>query len=135
LELDTFSRIIRWDSHGVNSDVFEVHRWTARKFSMSCDVTSKSDKFRCRITTMYGVAYDEKKQEFINELHDSMTESLDPLLIGGDFNLVRSQKDKNIGRVDQQWCDKFNEWINMSTLLEIKLLGRCYTWSNNQEMQ
>jgi hypothetical protein len=59
LELDTFSRIIRWDSHGVNSDVFEVHRWTARKFSMSCD----------------------------------------PLLIGGDFNLVRSQKDKNIGRV------------------------------------
>lgn len=38
-------------------------------------------------------------------------------LIGGDFNLVRY----NIGRVDNKWCDKFNAWIEIWSLLEIKL--------------
>jgi hypothetical protein len=75
---------------GANSDVCEVDGWSVRNFSISCDVTSKRDKFRCKITTIYGASYDEKKQEFINELHDSMKESSDPLIIGGDFNLVKS---------------------------------------------
>jgi hypothetical protein len=116
---------------GVNSDVLEVHSWTVRKFIISCDATDKKDKFRFRITIVYGSAYDEEKQDFIDELHDSMVESSDPLIIGGDFNLVRSYKDKNNGKVDQHWCDKFNEWINRSSLLEIKLLGRSFTWQNN----
>jgi hypothetical protein len=32
-----------------------------------------------------------------------------------------------------KWCDKFNEWIDKYELLEIKLAGRNFTWSNNQE--
>jgi hypothetical protein len=67
---------------GVNSDVLEVHSWTVRKFIISCDATDKKDKFRFRITTVYGFAYDEEKQDFIDELHDSMVESSDPQIIG-----------------------------------------------------
>jgi hypothetical protein len=55
------------------------------------------------------------------------------MIIGGDFTLVRYQKDKSNGNVDLKWCDKFNEWIDKYGLLEIKLAGRNFTWSNNQE--
>jgi hypothetical protein len=51
----------------------------------------------------------------------------------GDFNLVMSQKDKRNGVVDVKWCEKYNDWIDKNNLIEIKLLGRGFTWSNNQE--
>jgi hypothetical protein len=54
-------------------------------------------KFRCRVCTVYGAAYEEKKQEFLDELQVCLTKNKEPLLIGGDFNLVRSKKTKTIG--------------------------------------
>jgi hypothetical protein len=47
--------------------------------------------------------------------------------------LVRYQSEKSNGAVDFRWCDKFNDWVNRHSLLEIKLSGRNFTWSNNQE--
>jgi hypothetical protein len=35
--------------------------------------------------------------------------------------------------VDFKWCDKFNDWIDSNSLLEIELSGRNFTWSNNQD--
>jgi exonuclease III len=90
-------------------------------------------KFRCRVCTVYGAAYEEKKQEFLDELQVCLTKNKEPLLIGGDFNLVRSKKDKNNRVVDLKWCDKYNEWINKISLLQIELIGRGFTWSNNQK--
>jgi hypothetical protein len=57
----------------------------------------------------------------------------DLLSCGGDFKLVRYQKDKSNGVVDFRWCDRFNEWIDKHILLEINLMGRSFTWSNNQD--
>jgi hypothetical protein len=42
-------------------------------------------------------------------------------------------KDKSNRKVDLNWCEKFNDWVDKHSLLEINLLGRCFTWSNNQE--
>jgi hypothetical protein len=53
-------------------------------------------------------------------------------MIGGDFNLVRSQSDKSNGVIDFKWADKFNAWVDMWALVEIGLAGRSFTWSNNQ---
>jgi hypothetical protein len=33
--------------------------------------------------------------------------------VGGDFNLVRSQLDKNNGNIDLRWADKFNAYIEL----------------------
>jgi hypothetical protein len=116
---------------GVNADLFEVVNWDVRNFSISCVLVNKRNKMRCRICTVYGSTYEEKKQYFIDELHD--LDVCRPLLIGGDFNLVRSQKDKSNEVVDLKWCEKYNDWIDKNSLLEIKLFGRGFTWSNNQE--
>lgn len=32
-----------------------------------------------------------------------------PILIGGDFNLVRFARDKNNGIINHRWADAFNE--------------------------
>jgi hypothetical protein len=72
---------------GVDSDMFRVYGWVIRNFSISCDIVDKKDDFKCRITIVYGAAYEDKKQDFLDELHRCMIESNVPCIVGGDFNL------------------------------------------------
>lgn len=39
----------------------------------------------------------------------------------------------NNGKVNQKWCNNFNAWIEIWSLLEIKLSSRKFTWANNQD--
>jgi hypothetical protein len=41
--------------------------------------------------------------------------------MGGDFNLVRFQSDKSNGVINHRWSDKFNAWVEIWSLLEVKL--------------
>jgi hypothetical protein len=52
---------------------------------------------------------------------------------GGDFNLVRSQKEKNNGIINFQHANAFNDFINHWGLLDLKDPSRSFTWSNNQD--
>ncbi|XP_073355615.1 uncharacterized protein [Aegilops tauschii subsp. strangulata] len=86
-----------------------------------------------RITTFYGTAYEEDKDDFLSELHSLFLDWPGSAIIGGDFNLVSSIDDKNNGNINFRWADKFNVWVDMWSLLEINMSGRLYTWGNNQE--
>jgi len=55
----------------------------------------------------YGPAYEEQKQEFLNELESVMKVLQDPILIRGDFNLVRIVSDKSNGSINHRWIDSF----------------------------
>jgi endonuclease/exonuclease/phosphatase family metal-dependent hydrolase len=57
---------------------------------------------------------------------------LGPTIIGGDFNLVRSREEKNIGVVNFHWVSLFKDRINKYGLIELKNYGRKFTWANNQ---
>jgi endonuclease/exonuclease/phosphatase (EEP) superfamily protein YafD len=46
------------------------------------------------MVVVYGTPYEETKMEFIDELHIIMTDWDGPTLLGGDFNIVRSQLKK-----------------------------------------
>lgn len=46
--------------------------------------------------------------------------------------IFRNQADKNNGRVDFKWVDRFNAWVDFWSLLEINMSCRIYTWANNQ---
>ena len=85
------------------------------------------------MVTVYGSAYKEGKQEFIDELHEVMNDWGGPTLIGGDFNLVRHISEKNNGNINFHWSYSFNDWINHWGLIEFKNPSRTYTWTNNQE--
>jgi hypothetical protein len=54
-----------------------------------------------------------------------------PLLLGGDFNIMRSPKDKNKENFDHRWPFLFNAVIDDLNLRELEMTGRQYTWTNN----
>jgi len=62
-------------------------------------------------------------------------EGLDAIMIGGDFNLVRSREEKSSRNVTARWMDLFNEFIAETELRELHRSGGLFTWSNNQELQ
>uniref|UniRef100_A0A453Q9V0 Endonuclease/exonuclease/phosphatase domain-containing protein n=1 Tax=Aegilops tauschii subsp. strangulata TaxID=200361 RepID=A0A453Q9V0_AEGTS len=85
------------------------------------------------LVAIYGTSYNELKLEFFAELHEVMDGLTYPVLLGGDFNLVRSTADKNNGIINNQFTYLFNDWINKWCLMEINVANRKFTWSNNQD--
>lgn len=117
---------------GVDTDIFYVLSWSSHKFSISYNLVMKLSGISFRFIVVYGSPYDEGKDDFISLLHSLFIDEHQPTLIGGDFNLVRHQQDKTNGNTNHSWSDKFNAWIEIWSLLEIKMSGRQFTWANNQ---
>lgn len=82
---------------------------------------------------VHGSTYPGFKLDFINELHDVFDSATYPILVCGDFNLVRGGYDQSSGLINHQSTLLFNDWINRWGLLEISISNRNYTWSNNQD--
>ena len=95
---------------GVDLDLFDVLAWEFRQSSIACQVKFKPKDLTLTFVSVYGSPYEEGKEEFISELHSILMNTSGPLLIGGDFNLVRYQVEKSNGNDNQKWWDKFNSW-------------------------
>jgi hypothetical protein len=54
-----------------------------------------------------------------------------PVLVGGDFNIIRCPSEKNNNKYSNRWPSLFNAIINNLNLRELQL-SRChFTWANN----
>ena len=80
---------------------------------------------------MYGTTYVVDKVDFIAELHDTMTSASYPILICGDFNLIRNEAEKSSGQINHQTALLFNDWINRWAMMEISISNIVFTRSNN----
>ena len=94
---------------GFTSDMFEVIGFINKKFGVVSTIKSKSDKFVWQLIVVYGSAYPEFKVEFVAELHDILESVSYPVLVCGDFNLVRQQSDKSNGVINPQFAFLFND--------------------------
>ena len=56
------------------------------------------------------------------------------MLIGGDFNILRYQQEKNNDRFDTHWPFLFNVVIDSLYLWEASMSGHQFTWANNRSM-
>ena len=81
---------------------------------------------------MYGAAQNDQKQKFLSELSAFCSKCSHPMLIGGDFNILRKESDKNKPGGTNRWSSLFNSIIDVHDLIELELSGRLYTWSNNR---
>ncbi|KAE8798649.1 Ent-copalyl diphosphate synthase 1, chloroplastic [Hordeum vulgare] len=90
-------------------------------------------KFVWQFVVIYGTSYNEHKMEFIAELHEVTSNSSYPIILGGDFNLIRSDSNKSSGNVNHSVTFLFNDWINKWGLMEINIANRKYSWCNNQD--
>jgi hypothetical protein len=83
--------------------------------------------FSVKLLVVYGSTYENGKHNFLDELEKIMSSWQVPIMVGGDFNLVRSINDKSNGIVNFKWMDLFNEWMERWGLIELNPKNRKFT--------
>jgi exonuclease III len=94
---------------GFKNSSHELINWQLFQFCAVSVVKNMVDNLIWRLIVVYGSPYEETKLEFIEELDMVMAKWNGPTLVGGDFNLVRSQKEKNNDIVNFNHMIAFND--------------------------
>ena len=82
---------------------------------------------------VYGPQGEAAKLQFLQELKNIPPPEHNRWLILGDFNLIYQAEDKNNSNLNRCLMGAFKATIDHLRLKEIKLNGRRFTWSNQQE--
>jgi exonuclease III len=117
---------------GFRDSTFDVGSIERGRYFISTDIICRADKLRCKVMGIYGPADHSRSADFLQEISNKVDASEVPILMGGDFNLIRAAHDKNNDRVNWARIDLFNEHIASWGLREIPRTGARFTWSNKQ---
>ncbi|XP_071683742.1 uncharacterized protein [Lolium perenne] len=117
---------------GLRDSIFDVGRISLGQFFISASIMCIADNFKFEIVGVYGPADHTHSQEFLQEISARVAVSELPILMGGDFNLLRDAADKNNDRVNWARMDAFNDNIANWGLREIPRTGARYTWTNKR---
>jgi exonuclease III len=116
-----------------NDQVVELIRHSIDDFSISTTFSLRADNLTFSIINVYGPCIHDQKQVFLSSVQQLFATFSGPVAILGDFNLIRSPRDKSNNNFNAAEASSFNEFINSLGLLEIPLLDRQFTWSNQQD--
>jgi hypothetical protein len=116
---------------GVNLDVCDVESIEEGDFFIKFH---RSDDFHWCLVAIYGAAQPEFKEKFLTELLQTCSKVSLPLLVGGDFNIIRNPSEKNNDNYDDRWPFLFNAVIDGLNLREIEMSGRKFTWANSRSV-
>ena len=117
---------------GADKQIVEVRQEDRGEYFQSLQVRNIEDGFQWELVNTYGPVQDEKKEEYLQELGGKIKECGWPMIIGGDFNLVRRVEEKSSGNVDVRFMVAFNDMIDDTELLKLHRGGSRYTWTNKQ---
>jgi hypothetical protein len=116
---------------GRSGGMFDIGAIDEGDFYIKSHLCNKSYSFKWALVAVYGPTQDEHKDKFLAELvHLCSHENL-PIIIGCDFNVMRSSEEKNNDRFQSHWPFLFNAIIDGLNLWELDISGRKYTWANN----
>jgi exonuclease III len=104
---------------GVRTSDINILRKDKGEFFTSMKLVSNLDKFTWEIINVYGPVQIERKQHFLDELTQKVTDMTDPFIIGGDFNMIRFVWEKSSDNTNQQWMDNFNDFIRNNGVKEL----------------
>jgi exonuclease III len=93
----------------------------------------KINKLKWNLLVVYGAAQEENKLSFLSELSAFCSRNSDPIIIGGDFNIIRFANERNKKTGIKRFTKLFNTLIDFYELREINMSRGMYSWSNNQE--
>lgn len=113
------------------TDLYAVDQIVVRQFSITARFSQAGCDPWC-LTTVYGPHDDGRKQDFLDELCSIHASMSGPWCVVGDFNLITHPRDKNNDNVSRCWLLRFRQALNSSCLREADLIGRRFTWSNEQ---
>jgi hypothetical protein len=63
------------------------------------------------VMNVYGPAHYNMSEGFILDINDSCAEQTLPIIMGGDFNLIRNNNERNQGQGDPRLMTLFNDFI------------------------
>jgi hypothetical protein len=118
---------------GVRQDNLDAIEMDAEQFFSSVTIVNKQDKFCWEVVNVYGPVKYDRKAAFLPEIYPKIQQRGNPLVIGGDFNLISYPWGKNIGSNYTIWMDMFNNFINNTNLIELVRGGSRFTWTNKQK--
>lgn len=95
-------------------------------------IRTKKDGKCWMVINVYGPVQYERKEDFLRELHLRVISSNVPVMVGGDFTMVRFEWEKDGGIFHRRWAEAFNLFIADSELRELHRAGGKFTWSNEQ---
>nr|AAR01724.1 hypothetical protein [Oryza sativa Japonica Group] len=116
---------------GINLLNFDVGLIDEGDFYVKFHLCNRADKFKWALVLVYGLAQNENKDKFLAELVNMCSRETLPILIGGDFNILRSPNEKSNSNFDDRWPFLFNAIIDGLCLMELQMSGRNFTWANN----
>jgi hypothetical protein len=100
-------------------------------YHIKLHIRNRVDNFMWTLVAVYGAAQEEYKADFLRELVNLAKDNPHPILIGGDFNLLRFRHEKSKGRFDDHLPFLFNAVIDSLDLREVTMIGRQFTWANS----
>lgn len=117
---------------GVNDEKNEIVNTIIGDFHIRVTLQRIANKKHWDLIVMYGAAQHEHKNTFLAELSRAIQPQNSPLVVGGDFNIIRKESEKNKPGGYNKWSFLFNAIIEQANLRELSLGSRQYTWCNNQ---
>jgi exonuclease III len=96
--------------------------------TISASVTDLRNNDSWTITSVYGPQGELEKRCFLRELKQIKQVALPKWLLIGDYQ----DQDKNNNMLDINLMGRFTRALNFREVKETELIGRCFTWSNNQ---
>jgi exonuclease III len=118
---------------GVNLDAIDIGSIEEGDFFIKFKLRDRKEDFKWILVAVYGAAQPEYKESFLTELVRTCSKENLPMVIGGDFNIIRSPSEKNNDKYDGKWPFLFNAIIDSLDLREVEMSGRKYTWANSLE--
>ena len=85
---------------GVNEDVFEVKGWSSGSYFIRADILQLDTTQTRSLFVVYGPADHRRTDDFLAEISSAVEACPFPLVVGGDFNLIRGSADKNNNNID-----------------------------------
>jgi hypothetical protein len=121
-------------TNGSNNPIYDVGSFLQGYFMLQMNLWDKTNKIKWNILVVYGAAHDKQKLDFLSELSSFCSRNSDPILIGGDFNIIRFAHVRNRHTGVQRFSDLFNTLVDFHELKEIEMSGGTYSLSNDQEI-
>lgn len=118
---------------GVLLERFDVGSCKQGEFMLNLNLWDKVLKIKWNLLVVYGAAQEENKLTFLTELSHFCATNNDPMIIGGDFNIIRYSKEKNSRDRVHKHTHVFNSLIHFYELRELIMTGGTFTQSNNQD--
>jgi hypothetical protein len=118
---------------GVRTESFEIEDSILENYFMGLLVRNRVTNFRFWVVNIYGPTQHTLSDDFIQEISSFCLNISLPIVMGGDFNLIRNNKERNHGLGDQRLMNLFNNFIGQFQLRKIFCSGTRFTWSNKQQ--